>query len=94
MQINKAILRNSEIVIFDKKNNFAATQVGFFFPIRWIGSSFFFFHVGPKNICMINQWKVKYNTFTTYCKSQKCDKVILGETLYLSWNTLSSTLNN
>ena len=30
MQRNKAILRNNEIVIFDKKNNFAAALVGFF----------------------------------------------------------------
>ena len=28
--MNKAILRNSEIVIFDKKNNFAAAWVIFF----------------------------------------------------------------
>ena len=33
MQTNKAILRNREIVIFDKKKkkNFAAAQVSFFF---------------------------------------------------------------
>ena len=31
MQMNKAILRNSEIVIFDKKNNFMAARVSFFF---------------------------------------------------------------
>ena len=30
MQMNKAILRNSEIVIFDKKNNFPVAQVSFF----------------------------------------------------------------
>ena len=30
MQMNKAILRNSGIVIFDKKSNFAASQVSFF----------------------------------------------------------------
>ena len=30
MQINKSILRNSETVIFDKKNNFAASWVSFF----------------------------------------------------------------
>ena len=45
MQMNKAILRNSEIVIFDKKNIFAAAPVSFFFPNRWIGNRFFF-HVG------------------------------------------------
>ena len=28
--MNKAILRNSEIVIFDKKNNFAAARLSFF----------------------------------------------------------------
>ena len=31
MQMNKANLRNSEIVILDKKNNFAAAWVSFFF---------------------------------------------------------------
>ena len=30
MQMNKAILRNSEIVIFEKKNSFAAAWVIFF----------------------------------------------------------------
>ena len=46
MQMNKAILRNSEIVIFDKKNNFTAARVSFFFfPTRWIRKRFFF-HVG------------------------------------------------
>ena len=36
MQTNKTILRNSEIVIFDKKNNFVATWVSFFFnPLDW-----------------------------------------------------------
>ena len=30
MQMNKAILRNSEIVIFEKKNNFAAAWMSFF----------------------------------------------------------------
>ena len=29
--MNKAILRNSEIAIFDEKNNFAAAGVDFFF---------------------------------------------------------------
>ena len=33
MQMNKTILRNSEMVIFDKKNNFAAAWVSSFFPI-------------------------------------------------------------
>ena len=37
--MNKAILRNSEIVIFNKKNNFAAALVGFF-PTRWMGNRF------------------------------------------------------
>ena len=41
MQTNKTILRNSEIVIFDKKNNFVATWVSFF-STHWIGNSFFF----------------------------------------------------
>ena len=36
MQMNKAILRNSKIVIFDKKNNFAAARVNFFSnPMDW-----------------------------------------------------------
>ena len=36
MQMSKAILRNSEIVIFDKKNNFAAAWVSFFSnPLDW-----------------------------------------------------------
>ena len=30
MQMNKAILRKSEIVIFDKKNNFVVARVSFF----------------------------------------------------------------
>ena len=30
MQMNKGILRNSEIVIFEKKNNFAAVWMDFF----------------------------------------------------------------
>ena len=30
MQMNKAILRKSKILIFDKKNNFAVTRVSFF----------------------------------------------------------------
>ena len=47
MQMSKAILRNSEIVIFDKKNDFATARVSFFFPTRWIGNRFFF-HVGLK----------------------------------------------
>ena len=33
--MNKAILRNSEILIFDKKNNLAAAQVSFFKPLDW-----------------------------------------------------------
>ena len=41
MQTNKTILRNSEIVIFDKKNNFVATWVSFL-STHWIGNSFFF----------------------------------------------------
>ena len=31
MQMNKAILRNSKIVFFDKKYNFVATGVSFFY---------------------------------------------------------------
>ena len=31
MQMNKAILRNSKIVIFDNKDNFAAAWMSFFF---------------------------------------------------------------
>ena len=30
MQMNKAILRNSKTVIFDKKNNFAVARLSFF----------------------------------------------------------------
>ena len=41
MQRNKTILRNSEIVIFDKKNNFVAAWV-ILFPNHWIGNRFFF----------------------------------------------------
>ena len=40
MQMNKAILRNSEIVIFDKKNNFAAARLSFF---QTTGLETFFF---------------------------------------------------
>ena len=41
MQMNKVILRNSDIVIFDNKNNFATARVSFF-PTRWIGNRIFF----------------------------------------------------
>ena len=41
MQMNKAILLNSKIVIFDQKKNFAAAWVSFFFqPTEW--ETFFF----------------------------------------------------
>ena len=40
--MNKAILGNSEVVIFDKNNNFATAQVSSFFPTRQIGNRFFF----------------------------------------------------
>ena len=40
--MNKAILRNSEIATFDKKNNFAAAGVNFFFLTRWISETDFF----------------------------------------------------
>ena len=45
MQMNKAILRNSKIVIFDKKNNFVAARVSFF-P-QPAGSETFFFSCQP-----------------------------------------------
>ena len=47
MQTNKAILRNREIVIFDKKKKkkFRGRPGEFFFPTRWIGKLSFFFHV-------------------------------------------------
>ena len=41
MQMNKAILRNSEIIIFDKKNNFAAPRVRFFFQTAGSETDFF-----------------------------------------------------
>ena len=41
MQMNKAILRNSEIVIFDKKNNFAAARLSFFFQPAGSETDFF-----------------------------------------------------
>ena len=52
MQMNKAILRNSEIVIFDKKNNFTAARLSFFFPTHWIRNRFFFSH-RPKSITFL-----------------------------------------
>ena len=45
MQMNKAILRNREIVIFDQKNNFAAARMSFFFQPA--GSKTFFFTLAP-----------------------------------------------
>ena len=46
MQMNKAFLRNSEIVIFDKKkNNFAAARVSFFFQPAG-SETFLFFRIG------------------------------------------------
>ena len=42
MQINKAILRNSKIVIFDKKNNFVAAWVSFFFQPTGLETDFLF----------------------------------------------------
>ena len=42
MQMNKANLRNSEIVILDKKNNFAAAWVSFFFQPAGLETDFFF----------------------------------------------------
>ena len=46
MQTNKAILRNREIVIFDKKKkNFAAARVSFFFQPAGSENFLFFFHV-------------------------------------------------
>ena len=42
MQLNKAILRNSEISIFDKKKKFRGRPGEFFFPTRWIKNRFFF----------------------------------------------------
>ena len=49
MQMNKAILINSKIVIFDNKNNL---------PPRWIENRFFF-HVGLKKnfyLNIVNSW--------------------------------------
>ena len=44
MQTNKAILRNREIVIFDKKKkNFAAARVSFFFQPAGSENFLFFF---------------------------------------------------
>ena len=43
MQMNKAFLRNSEIVIFFKKNNFAAVRVSFFSSPLDRKHFFFFF---------------------------------------------------
>ena len=51
MQMNKVILRNSDIVIFDNKNNFATARVSFF-PTRWIGNRIFFSRQPYKK-----QWK-------------------------------------
>ena len=44
--MNKTILRNSEIVVFDKKNNFAAAQM-IFFSNPLDRKQIFFFHVRP-----------------------------------------------
>ena len=41
--MNKAILRNSEIEIFDQKNNFTAAQVIFFSNLLDREQIFFFF---------------------------------------------------
>ena len=46
MQMNKAILRNSKIVIFTQKNNFAAAQVSFF-PHLLDRKQILFFHISP-----------------------------------------------
>ena len=45
MQTNKAILRNREIAIFDKKKKkkIRGRPGEFFFPTRWIGKLSFFF---------------------------------------------------
>ena len=45
--MNNAILRNSEIVIFDKKNNFVAAWLSFFFQPTGTETDFFS-HVGLK----------------------------------------------
>ena len=44
--MNKAILRNSEVVIFDKKKNFRDRLGDFFFQLAGLGTDFFF-HVHP-----------------------------------------------
>ena len=41
MQMNKAILRNSKIVIFDQKTNFVAARVSFFFQPAGLETDFF-----------------------------------------------------
>ena len=41
MKMNKAILRNRKIVIFDKKKNLAAARVSSFFETRYIGDRFY-----------------------------------------------------
>ena len=51
MQMNKAILRNSEIVIFEKKNNFAAAWVSFF-QTAGLETKFFFTSDLSLFICM------------------------------------------
>ena len=42
MQMNNIILRNSDIIIFDNKNNFAAAQVSFFSNLLDQKQNFFF----------------------------------------------------
>ena len=58
MPMNNAILRNSKIVIFDKKNNLAASWVSYFFPSCWIVNRFFF-HVGPRKVVQLQKFFLK-----------------------------------
>ena len=51
MQMNKANLRNNEIVILDKKNNFAAARVSFFFQPAGLETDFFSRRPGFKPSC-------------------------------------------
>ena len=61
MQMNKAILKNSETVIFEKKK-FAAIWGTFF--TQPAGSEIdFFFHVGPKNINILHKIKSRIGNF-------------------------------
>ena len=89
MQMNKAILKNSEIVIFDKKNNFTAARVSFFFFSNPLDQKKIFFSRRPYRSTIFHSIFQNSNMLIwSICVTQNDPEFIFRYVYFLALNTL------